>query len=321
MNKRSDLSEFRIVLNSYTNLLNSLRNNIKHLLGKSQNYWSGIYRESLIKDVLRKFVPQGVAIDTGFIYGYDKKKNSDQLDIIIWNSSKHSPVYKTNDFVVLSAESVISVISVKSRLVTKEIEDGLSNLESIIPLDMELRDNFRSYYPKDQSCMPISKYLLFINEKNVTKENKRKYCESISEHFKTLFKNNNSYSEYLVNILNEMNPSGYSEKDNELRDKVRIFYPRLIASITTTNFSLYTGFGENEDNSAKQNWIPTLYSQKSEITKPFEKFIFYLMQDIYRALGTSGIPFLSALGDIDPRIGYDNRDISEIDTQNRYSLF
>ncbi len=324
MNEQELLKEFRNVVISYSDSLKVVRNNIQRLLGKSQNYWSGIYRESLVKEVLRKLLPDGVSIDTGFIYGYgNHDQNSNQLDIIIWNSGRHSPVYRTKDFVVVSAESVITVISVKSNINDNEIIHGLENLCSIIPLDLFYRDNFSKYFKESEECKPISKYLLFLDEDDIDDDKKIEFGKTISDFYTNLINGNQKYKNFLTTIIKETDFYACSNEpiENKInREKFKLIYPKHIFCATTNSFSYYIGFGENPTKNKEFQWIPTVYTQNSNRTTPFEKFMYYLMQDIYVSLGTIGIPFLSAMGNIDPRLGWDNKDVSEIDEASKLPL-
>jgi hypothetical protein len=52
---------------------------------------------------------------------------SKELDIIIYDSTNHSPIYQDGDFIVVKPESVRSVIEVKSILRLSEIKKSVQN--------------------------------------------------------------------------------------------------------------------------------------------------------------------------------------------------
>ena len=85
------------------------RNHVRELLGQAQNYSSGIFREGLLRDFLREFLPRAVEVSTGFIYGFEKVPNSAQLDVLVWDSTNHSAVYRTDSFVIVPPEAAIEI--------------------------------------------------------------------------------------------------------------------------------------------------------------------------------------------------------------------
>src|SRR5256885_1527040 len=88
------LSRFRSVARSHTESFRVIRDHVLHLLGPSYKYHSGIFREGLLRDFFDKVLPDAVSIDSGFIYGFEVEKTSQQLDAIIWDSAKHSAMYR-----------------------------------------------------------------------------------------------------------------------------------------------------------------------------------------------------------------------------------
>lgn len=108
---------------------------VHHLLGGKHNYSNRAFIEGLLRDFQSSVLPKAVSVDSGFIYGFDQVPNSCQIDILIWDSSRHSAVFQAGDFVIVSPESVIAALSVKSTLDGKHLREALENLQSIVPLD------------------------------------------------------------------------------------------------------------------------------------------------------------------------------------------
>jgi len=175
------LKQFRKVARSYAESFKTAKNHIADLLGPTQNYSSGVFREGLLKSFLTEHLPHAVSIDSGFIYGFEEVENSKQLDIIIWDSLRNSAVYKTREFVIVPPESVIAVISVKSNMEPSDIKDGLDNLFSIFPLEFAYR-NF-PFREGDSLCLPIAKFIVSYNGP----ANQVTALQTISEYYKELF--------------------------------------------------------------------------------------------------------------------------------------
>jgi hypothetical protein len=315
------LLNFRKLCKSYAEEFIVSKNRVFNLLGTSQPYSSGIFRESLIRDFLERILPKSVSIDSGFIYGYglDKVKTSRQIDIIIWDSSKYGPIFQIREFVVVPPESVIAIITVKSNMNNSDIEDGLDNLSSVIDLDLQFR---RSRIDKECKHIfkPIGKY--FISYKGTT--NKEKTKEKISEYYQKLFRKNQEYSNIIIPKLQEIDPLNLSE---EIKQTVQTFLPKLISSIEGDDSSFFTGWGPPEDERGEQTFgpcklkrVPYLYPQHSIITLQFEKLIYHILSNVYEYLGTEGWSTLAAWADIHPVDGVRMGDSSEIVESEGVSL-
>ena len=94
----------------------------------------GRYVESLIRNYLRKFLPVGLEVLTGFILRpavktgvnnrsrrREQDQHSTQLDIIVYDSS-HYPIFQRfdRDNVIVPPEGVIAIISVKKKFNEKD---------------------------------------------------------------------------------------------------------------------------------------------------------------------------------------------------------
>lgn len=95
----------------------------------------GRYVESLIRNYLRKFLPVGLEVLTGFILRpavktgvnnrsrrVEQDQHSTQLDIIVYDSS-HYPIFQRfdRDNVIVPPEGVIAIISVKKKFNEKRL--------------------------------------------------------------------------------------------------------------------------------------------------------------------------------------------------------
>lgn len=89
----------------------------------NHNVSKGNYREMLVRDILKKYIPKKYDVVTGFIEGCDR-----QCDIIIYDALNFSPFFRENDLVVVPEKSVRAVIEVKSTLATEELNDSLDLL-------------------------------------------------------------------------------------------------------------------------------------------------------------------------------------------------
>jgi hypothetical protein len=300
------LAQFRKVAASYARTFSIKKNHIFDLLGR--NYESGLFREELLKGLLIELLPRAVSVDSGFIYGFEEVENSKQLDIIIWDCSKHAAVYRTRNFVIVPPESVAVVLEVKSSLKKSDITKGLSQLLTVSPLDLAYRS------PQDEqgeSPPPITKIL--VSYKGPTDSTIA--LATISEFYKSRLAEDQSLVNPLLLTLQNIDPIQPSSEDIDQR---RRLFPSLIVSIESKKTSFVVGWGPPDDVSASRTYginlkrLPYIYHQKSMLTTPFEKLIYHVLSAVYRFIGNTSWPMLSAWGDLNPVLGVRVGDASEV---------
>ncbi|SMG51635.1 DUF6602 domain-containing protein [Sphingobacterium psychroaquaticum] len=86
----------------------------------------GNYREFILRDLLRKYLPSMFSVATGFIEGFSR-----QLDIIIYDSLNFSPTFSEGDLVVIQQEAVRAVIEVKTNLNATNLFEALEMFHEI----------------------------------------------------------------------------------------------------------------------------------------------------------------------------------------------
>jgi hypothetical protein len=94
----------------------------------------GTYCEDLVREFLRKVLPSRYSVDTGFIRGKEmqiggaKRSVSQQLDVIVHDTTDFSPIFRSEGFVIVLPEAVAAVIEVKKCLRPGELKAALQNL-------------------------------------------------------------------------------------------------------------------------------------------------------------------------------------------------
>lgn len=114
--------------------LNLTKNRVRNLIWDA-NWWEDWrYKESILKKVIKNYLPSNLSIGTWFII---KKLNepadnqsenikvSTQLDILIYDNS-YPVVFKEWDFVILTQDSVKWIIEVKTKI------SDISNLNEVL---------------------------------------------------------------------------------------------------------------------------------------------------------------------------------------------
>jgi hypothetical protein len=160
------------------------KDHVLALLGSVQNAESGRFREELLRAFLRRLLPSAVAVDTGFVYGFEQVPTSNQMDIIVWDKASHPIVYDAGTMVIVLPEAVIAVVSVKSRMSTKEIRQGLKKLMSVAPPDAAFRSNVK--LPSTDRALPaIAKFLVFYSQAASTNNVLPTVASTLSDLFAT----------------------------------------------------------------------------------------------------------------------------------------
>jgi hypothetical protein len=94
--------------------LKAVQNRVRNLIKDANWLEEGRYKEVVLRNVIRRFLPKNLDIGTGFILK-DKKEISKQIDIIIYDNT-YPVLFREGDFVITSPENVKAIIEVKTKL-------------------------------------------------------------------------------------------------------------------------------------------------------------------------------------------------------------
>lgn len=104
----------------------------KRTEGLGHNGLRGARREQLVREALAEFLPGGIGITRGEILGSTGQR-SPELDVLLYDSVDGSVLFREGDISVLPAESVLAVLSVKTRL-------ELGHIRELSEIAVRLRD-------------------------------------------------------------------------------------------------------------------------------------------------------------------------------------
>jgi len=90
------------------------------------NHWDqdGIYKKQILMNYLRRVLPENVAVGTGFVKNQSNQL-TDQIDIIVYKKNEPN-LFSEGDLVILTPESVLGIIEVKSKITPKLLTDRRS---------------------------------------------------------------------------------------------------------------------------------------------------------------------------------------------------
>ena len=99
----------------------------------------GTYREGIVRDFLQSFLPQRLAIDTGFVVNA-LGEVSGQIDLVIYDPSLTPPLESKNRQRFFPVETVIAAGEVKSDVNSDQFTDALIRLSKVKEMRSALSD-------------------------------------------------------------------------------------------------------------------------------------------------------------------------------------
>ena len=124
--------------------LSALRNVSSKLMSEfadsklfEQNGDIGTFREEIISQLLRPFLPDCYGLGSGEIFSSDGKSNSNQIDIVIYDSVYSNVLFKNKKNYLFPCESVYGEIEIKTMLSTDELLIGMENIASMKRLNRQ----------------------------------------------------------------------------------------------------------------------------------------------------------------------------------------
>jgi hypothetical protein len=250
-----------------------------------------------------EFLPRAVEVNTGFMYGFEKVPNSGQIDVLIWDSTNHAAVYRTDSFVIVPPEAAIVAVSVKTNMQTSDVIDAIANLLTIAPLDLAYRGGLKEPLP------PVSKYAVCFDGNPKPQD----LAVAVAAYLRKQFATEQQLADAVVPALAKLTPI---DPEREHRWQVDRVLPEMIISLDESNGCAFTrGWGPGIQVLNARYGIrrsPWLYPLGERLTSFFEKFLYHLLSDVYAYLQTRGRSLTAAWGDFHPQWGFRIGDAEEI---------
>jgi hypothetical protein len=102
---------------------------LDQLLGPKHWLSVGAYKEDLVRDLLRRRLPERYKVGHGFVCS--PLGISRQIDVLVWDRMSYRPIIETGEFVVLSVEKCLVACSVKGNLSATALRESIDNLDSV----------------------------------------------------------------------------------------------------------------------------------------------------------------------------------------------
>ena len=110
---------------SITGELNTIKDRVRNLIGNTHWGEEGRYKEAILKNVIKRFLPNNLSIGTGFVIKWENSDGlqvSKQIDIVIYDNTL--PVmFSEGDFVITTGRNVRGIIEVKTKIRISELQE------------------------------------------------------------------------------------------------------------------------------------------------------------------------------------------------------
>ena len=116
---------------SITRELEVVKNRVRNLIGNAHWVKDGEFKEAILRNVIKRFLPSNLSIGTGFIIRSNERGNRDneikvstQIDIIIYDN-RIPVLFSEGDFIITSYRNVKAIIEVKTKISNSELNEIL----------------------------------------------------------------------------------------------------------------------------------------------------------------------------------------------------
>lgn len=123
--------DFRSFHKSIVSEMDAMKDRVRHLI--QDNHWltDGEFKETVLRSVIRRHLPDSLIIGRGFIVG--RNRVSTQIDVLVVDGG--APVlFREGDLLIVTPDAVRAVIEVKTRLQPQVLQDALGKLGRIASL-------------------------------------------------------------------------------------------------------------------------------------------------------------------------------------------
>jgi hypothetical protein len=104
----------------------TIKDRVRNLIGDAHWGEEGRYKESILKNVISRFLPSNLSLGTGFIITNDRgsTKRSNQIDIIIYDNT-YPLLFNEGDFIITTPDNVRALIEVKTAIDSRNVAEVL----------------------------------------------------------------------------------------------------------------------------------------------------------------------------------------------------
>ena len=155
--------------NYFTDLGNefeSLKDRVRHYIDDAHWLSDGEWKESVLRTILRRHLPNDIGVGRGFIVNIDE--SSTQIDVLLYDRAK--PIlFQDGDFVIVTADTVKGAIEVKTKLQRQsDLRKAINALSEIAqfanPLKTRVENRFFGLFSYEKSGFKTHDVLKILQE-------------------------------------------------------------------------------------------------------------------------------------------------------------
>jgi len=119
--------------------LSIVKDRVRFLIGDAHWASDGAYKEAILKNTIKRYLPPSLGVGSGFIVRYENEQvfPSTQIDIIIYDTT-YPLVFQQGDFIITTSSAVKGIIEVKTKITS-------SNFGEVVKKSTDL-DKFLNIY-------------------------------------------------------------------------------------------------------------------------------------------------------------------------------
>jgi hypothetical protein len=103
----------------------ALKDRVRHFIRDQHWLTDGEWKESVLRSVLRRHLPQNIGVGKGFVITKDGP--SSQIDILLFDRTKPL-LYHDGDLVIITPDLCLGIIEVKTRLGATKLNEAIQKL-------------------------------------------------------------------------------------------------------------------------------------------------------------------------------------------------
>lgn len=101
------------------------QNRVRNIIGEIHWGEDGRYKEIILMNILRRYLPKHISVGTGFIL-CSNGGISKQIDLVIYDN-RYPVIFSEGDFVIVSPNNVLGIIEVKTKIPSNMIPSVLDS--------------------------------------------------------------------------------------------------------------------------------------------------------------------------------------------------
>lgn len=153
-----------------------VKDRVKNLIDIDINHHGedGSYREAILRNVIKRFLPNNISIGTGFVVAKKNNnfKRTSQIDIILYDNT-YPLLFQEGDFIITTPKNIKAIIEVKTTIKNTDLQEivdkARKNYEIIVSGNKKIFNGVFAFNYNDDSIVDSRKNMLATTVKDALK--------------------------------------------------------------------------------------------------------------------------------------------------------